>query len=349
YEKGLTIDEVIDELQVMVLENVIPEPNLVLTSRGVQLFYTLENGASPSMAWLATYITSQFIAKLEHIGADYNAKDVSRVMRVPNSINERNGATVKPSIWNSTPYTLDELQSYCRPLTQGKTRKRKKNKVVSIGDYERVSLIYKINYSRIQDLNKLIQLRNGNFTGMRNKLLYMYAYHEALLFNTKKDTVTSVEEAFKDVYSTKDKPMSKREFERTVRSAYDDAQAFFEHFKANGYQIIYKANDGIKKPYKTSNVIEMLGIAEREQLEMNTLHSPEIKRQKDIKRLERNRRQQGMRTMDEYNNVRKQKQQSKLDELQQLLKDKPTATRKELAELLGVSTRQLYRLLKSVT
>src|SRR5699024_1658893 len=137
--------------------------------------------------------------------------------------------------------------------------------------------------------------------------------------------------------STKDKPMSKREFERTVRSAYDDAQAFFEHFKANGYQIIYKANDGIKKPYKTSNVIEMLGIAEREQLEMNTLHSPEIKRQKDSKRLERNRRQQGMRTVDEYNSGRKQKQESKLDEFQQLLEDNPTAALKELAEYLKVS------------
>ena len=342
YDKGMTINEALDEIQYLILEEIIPEPNLVLTSRGIQIFYSIEYGASPTMAWLSDFITSQFISKLKHIGADFNAKDVSRLMRVPNSMNERNNALVKSMIWNNEPYSLDELKLYCRPLNRPTSKgKKKRRKVVPLHEEKRVSLIYKINHARLQDLNRLIEIRKGNFTGMRNTLLYMYAYHEALLFNNQSDVLNSVNEAFKNIYSTSDKPMTKSEFNRTVKSAYNDATRFFNSFKENGYNIIYKTNDGIKKPYKTSNVIKKLDISEAEQYELNTLHEPHVKRNKDIKRLEQQRRKAGMRTMKQYNDDRKQKQQSKLDELQQLLEDKPNATRKELASILGITTRTL--------
>src|SRR5690606_13760152 len=49
YKLGLTVDEVIDELKALILDDEIPEPNLVLISRGIQLFYTIDKGASPSL------------------------------------------------------------------------------------------------------------------------------------------------------------------------------------------------------------------------------------------------------------------------------------------------------------
>src|SRR5690606_21526101 len=115
YKLGLEIPETLEELQNLVRKQVIPAPNLVLISRGIQLFYTINKGASPDLSWLAGYITEQFIAKLQHLGADSQAKDMSRVMRVPNSVNERNNAIVKPYIWNNVGYELNELQAYCRP------------------------------------------------------------------------------------------------------------------------------------------------------------------------------------------------------------------------------------------
>lgn len=69
------------------------------------------------MAWLALYITEQLISKLKHLGADSNAKDMSRVMRVPYNINERNNAPVQADIWND--------EAYCRPLEKFKSRKNK--------------------------------------------------------------------------------------------------------------------------------------------------------------------------------------------------------------------------------
>ncbi|ENH95669.1 replication protein [Gracilibacillus halophilus YIM-C55.5] len=46
YKVGLTIDEALDEIQVLILDKKIPEPNLILTSRGIQIFYSIDRGAS---------------------------------------------------------------------------------------------------------------------------------------------------------------------------------------------------------------------------------------------------------------------------------------------------------------
>src|SRR5690606_30082044 len=85
YNKGISISEAIDELNSLIIREIIPEPNLVLTSRGIQLFYNIENGASPNerLAWWVTYINEQLVSKLKHIGADPKVKDLSRVMRLP--------------------------------------------------------------------------------------------------------------------------------------------------------------------------------------------------------------------------------------------------------------------------
>lgn len=225
----------------MILDKIIPEPNLVLTSRGIQLFYSIDRGASPELAWLTGYITEQLISKLKHLGADAIASDVSRVMRVPNSINERNNTVVKPKIWNDEAYTLQELQMYCRPLELFETRKRKRMKVIirkSEPD-KRIAQFYKTNYARLSDLRRLIELRKGDFTGMRNVFLYIYSFHQSLVLNTQRDVIWSVRRAFQDVFSKTEGQLSNTEFEKTVKGAYHDAREFFDHYKGNGYIVVF--------------------------------------------------------------------------------------------------------------
>src|SRR5699024_9471908 len=117
--------------------------------------------------------------------------------------------------------------------------------------------------------------------------------------------------------------MTKSKFNRTIKSAYNDAKQFFNYYKANGYRVIYKDNDGITKPYKTSNIIEMFNITEAEQYERNSLRDPSTKRRKDIKKLERERRTKAMRTMQEYNDEQQQQKLTRGGLLKQLLKDNP--------------------------
>lgn len=346
YNLGLTIEQALDELQVLILDCVIPEPNLVLTSRGIQLFYTIQGGAAANMFWLSSYITEQYIAKLQHIGADPKAKDAARVMRVPGSINVRNNAKVEAEIWNDKPYTLQELQAYCKPLEKFGHKGKKKASVSRLlpAVHDKLSLFYRTNHVRLLDLERLVELRSGDMTGKRNIFLYIYAYHQSLICNSFVDLEIFINRVFNQIHSKTDKPMTKGELQRTIKSAYKDAKVFFEHYKANGYQVIYKQRDGIKKPYKTSNLINILDITDDEQRAMKCLHVGVISKEKDAERKRQEREAVGMQSMEKYNEDRKQQTEGKLSELQQILKDNPKLSNVKIAELMGVSEGYIRKL-----
>jgi hypothetical protein len=353
YKLDLSIEQGLDIIQSLVVENKLPEPNLVLTSRGIQLFYSIDGGASPKLSWWTQYITEQFVTKLFEVGADSNAKDLSRVMRVPYSVNERNGSLVKPDIWNDTSYSLQELYKYCKPIDSTKARKQTKRNNVVIDFNKGMIRYFRTNNARLKDFNKLIELRGGNFTGMRNVFLYVYSYHRALMVKDKEVLLNMMRDVFKDVYTTdrKAKPMRDSEFKTTVYSAYKDAMKYFEHYKDNNYQLFYGTNDGIIKPYKTSNLIEKLNITLQEQQELSVLCNESIKRdkrnQQELERIEAKRREQGMKSMDDYNTTR----QAKKDKLKaDVLKLKERGlSNGAISEKLEISKRHVRRLIKEVS
>lgn len=350
YKLGLTVDEAIDEINALVLDDKIPEPNLVLISRGIQLFYTIDRGASPGLAWLVGYITEQFISKLHHVGADSNAKDMSRVMRVPNSINERNNSVVKPYIWYDEAYTLQKLQAYCRPLGKFASRKKTKNKIARLPSNLALEQYYKTNYARRNDLLKLFELRNGDFTGCRDVFIYMLAYHQSLILDSQEDVFRSVKSDIKGIY-TRD-PKAKKDkvtdswIRKTVKSAYKDAEGFFNHFKDNGYRIVYQAADGVIKPYKTENVIKKLNITEEEQRAMSTLRSAEIAKEQHAEYKRNKRRSEGVRPRKEYEDERKRRKEILMQQIKALREQ--GLKQKEIAEIVGVSQPRVSKILKEI-
>ncbi|RWZ49779.1 hypothetical protein EQV77_17995 [Halobacillus fulvus] len=351
YKHGLSIEEGIDHIQSLVADNQIPEPNMVLTSRGIQLFYTLEDGASPKMEWLARFITSQFVGKMKEIGADPNATDMSRLLRVPDSVNGRNMSVVGWEIWNDEPYTLDMLQSFCKPLERTKYNgKKRRNKVTRFTPKvkSKITYFYQTNHVRIKDLEKLLDIRNGDMTGKRNTFFYIYAYHQTLLSNSFSDLLYFMQEIREKVHSRDRSRFTDAEFKRTVKSAYEDATAFYESFKRNGYRVVYKPADGIKKPYKKQSLIDKLEITVEEQRQLLRLHDSRVAKEKDKERKSEERRKKGVRPMDEYNTKRKQQQEDKLTNLKKLLVDNPDMKKAEIADEIGISRQQVYRLLKQI-
>jgi hypothetical protein len=342
YKQDLSIEKGLDELQALIVSDIIPEPNLVLVSRGIQLFYSIQGGAAPNMSWLSSFITEQYISKLKHIGADSNAKDLSRVMRVPNSMNERNGAIVKPEIWNPYPYTLQELQAYCKPLDAFKYRGKKKATIKRIAP-KNLSFFYKTNNARLVDLENLIQLRDGDLTGYRNTFLYIYAYHQALICNSYADTEGFLCNVFDRIRST-DRPMSKAEFRRTIKSAYEDSREFFEHYKANGFKVVNKLNDGIIKPYKTTSLIEKLDITIEEQRQLNRIHTGVVSKEKDTQRKRKERRAAGVKSRSEYNKQRQDHTKELATKVKSM--DRQGIKKTVIAKELGISRKHVYKLLK---
>ena len=357
YKKGLTHDDVMRRVYYLVAENKIPMPNLVLKSRGVQLFYSIHDGASYKMAWLTKYVTRQITGMLEDHGADYNAIDPSRVFRVPYSINSRNNSLVTPEILYNQAYSLDELRAFF-PEVKRYTYKPKADKQKNVVPFRRLSATNNyavVNVNRAADIEKLIEIRNGDMTGCRNAALYVYCFHASQSFSSYEALLSKARKTFSAVYTTDSKQarcLTESEIERTAKSAFEDGKAFKHYLAANGYKIRFMPNDGVIKPLNSKNLIEKLGItvAEQEQLKsiVNESIRYERKNERDKQRKAAKRRAEGMQTMSEYNEQRATGKAAKLLKLAELKASNPGATQRQLAEMMGMSLTTVNRLLKEI-
>src|SRR5690625_4127915 len=349
YDLGLPKEEAIKEIQRMMNSDMIPRPNLLTHSNGIQMFYNIENGASPNdkIAWWATYITEQFVSKLKHVGADPQVKDLSRIMRVPNSINSRNNSIVEPFIWKTTPYTLQELYGYCKPFEEVYSRRKKRhNKKLPYG----TKLINNVNYARLVDLERYIQVMGGDLTGKRNTFIYVYAFHQSLIESDFQSLMYKMQNVERRIGSRSKEKFTQKELETTVRKAYDDAKTFFEYLVNNDFKITNKPKDGIRKPYTSENLVKLLDIEDlpdNEQMTFKTIVSNRIRKLKDRKRKETHRRSQGIRPMQEYQQERQQRKQTKKQIAIELRKQ--GKTQKEIANKIGVSQGYVSRILRNIT
>lgn len=347
YTKGLRVSEVQDVLHSLVLDDKIPEPNLILTSRGVQLFYKIEGGASPKMEWLTHYITCRFIEYLADVGADSKASDATRLMRVPESINQKNGAVVDWEIWNDTAYPLDVLRKYTdvdtyRPPKPGGKRQAH---VVTLDQVKhRNSLFYRTNHARIRDLELLFEIRGGVFTHTRNQFVYTFAYHYSLIFSSEHIVLQKVQALAENITSADAADFDTKEAQRTVKSAFEGARQFLDQYKADGHKVVYRTNDGIVKPKKSSTVIEELDITEDEQQQLNYLYGSELKRSKEAERVRKHYDLKG--TMFDYNGQRKSEKKSLIKQIKKLKKEGLSISK--IAKEVGKSRQRVSQLLKEV-
>lgn len=349
YNKNMSIEEALDIITTLVLDDVIPEPNFIYTSRGIQIFYNINDGASPGIEWLTHYITCEFIERLQDIGADIQASDSTRLMRVPYSINEKNGSVVSPEMWNNERYSLDVLRKYTDLDIYQSPRKDNQrlveNKVLNLKTIKfRNTLFYSSNHARIQDLERLYKLRKGLFTNLRNQFVYIYSYHYSLIFNNQNNVLKQIEKLTQDIKSEDNSSFTSKEIKNTVKSAYEDARKFLEQYKKDEYKIVYRANDGIIKPMKTSTVIKKLNITEDEQQNLHNLYSSKFRKVKEVERVSKYKGYKG--TMAEYNQSRKDKKLEDIEKVRTLKNE--GKTQKEIAKELEKSISTVKRLYKDL-
>ncbi|MYL36047.1 hypothetical protein GLW05_20970 [Pontibacillus yanchengensis] len=351
-EEGLrpmTVGEGIDRINNLVERGIIPEPNLVLTSRGIQIFYSIKHGAATEIDWLYKYINDQFVEKTKDLNSDPRAHAITGARRMPGSVNARDGSEVKWEIWNDEPYTLEELSRYCVPIKKlKKSKKKKKAKVydfIDKNEKDRLEGIYAQNYTRVLDLENLIELRKGDMTGMRNKLLYVYSFHFTL-YNRNFDELEKRMRSVLDRIHSKDREkITDRAFEKTLLSAYESAMRYFSHLKENGYKKFGTTADGIIKPYRSVNLIKMFELSEVEQQSMRDIVGKEEKKRRDMLR---KREERGSTSREEYNKGRKMSKEEKIEKLRGILKEDPSLTNKQIAEMIGVTGKYIGNLKKEL-
>ena len=313
YKIGKTKDQVLMDLEKNYFNQSIPIPNYVIDSgRGMYLIWIIN--AVPSKAlplWKA--VQEYLYNQLKYFGADRQALDATRILRVPGSINSKSKTVVNILDEYEYIYDLREIQNGFLP--ELKPYERKKGRPSKINYIYRERSLY---YGRIQDIIKLCELREYDLKGHRELILFLYRYY---LCSFTEDIEKALNDAL-ELNSMFRKALSEREVIRATRSA---ERCYLDKNKQ------YK--------YKNETLIELLEITEEEQRNMTIIISKEEYKRR--KRIRNKNSYDGEKAKKIYQE--KLKSQGKLSE-----KEKISQRREKVLDLLGegLTQKEIYTLMK---
>ena len=250
YKTGFTKEQILMNLNDNHFKQSIPIPNLIIDSgRGLYLIWLINK--VPSMAlplWKA--VEEYFYKTLKEFGADRQALDATRILRVPGSINSKTNTEVKIIDEYNYLYDLREIQNEYMPELSEKVSVRR-------GRPKKVLFVYRersLYYARLQDIIKLCELREYDLKGHRELILFLYRYYSCYF-------TEDIEKALHDtleVNSIFKQTLGEKEVIRATRSA----------------ETVYKDQNKDYK-YKNETLINLLEISDIEQKEMLTIISKE--------------------------------------------------------------------------
>lgn len=237
YKTGFTKEQILMNLEENYFNQSIPRPNFIVDSgRGLYLIWLLNSVPSKALPlWKA--IEEYLYSLLKPFGADRQALDPTRVLRVPGSINSKSNTIVKVIDQYDYVYDLREIQKEFLPELEERKAKKKGRPSKTVFIHRERSLYY----ARIQDIIKLCELREYDLKGHRELVLFLYRYY---LCSFLEDT----EKALQDVLELNREfiyPLMKTEVIRATRSA----------------EKVYLSKDKQYR-YKNETLIELLNITE---------------------------------------------------------------------------------------
>ena len=313
YKTGKTKDQVLMDLEKNYFNQSIPIPNYVIDSgRGMYLIWLIKSLPSQALPlWKA--VQDYLYKQLKCFGADRQALDATRILRVPGSINSKSKTVVNILDEYEYVYDLREIQNVFLP--ELKPYEKKKGRPSKINYIYRERSLY---YGRIQDIIKLCELREYDLKGHRELILFLYRYY---LCSFTEDIEKALNDAL-ELNSMFRKALSEREVIRATRSA---ERCYLDKNKQ------YK--------YKNETLIELLEITEEEQRNMTIIISKEEYKRR--KRIRNKNSYDGEKAKKIYQE--KLKSQGKLSE-----KEKISQRREKILDLLdkGHTQKEIYTLMK---
>ena len=258
YKLKFTKDQILMNLEDNYFNRIIPIPNYVIDSgRGMYLIWLINSVPSKALPlWKA--VEEYLYKHLKCFGADRQALDATRILRVPGSINSKSKTVVDIIDEYDYIYDLREIQKEFLPELKPTEKKRGRPKKINYIFRER-----SLYYSRIQDIIKLCELRKYDLKGHRELILFLYRYYQCSF-------IEDTQKALEDVLGLNNnflQPLNEREVIRATKSA---ETCYLDKNK--------------KYKYKNDTLINLLEITEEEQIHMKTIISnDEYKRRKRIR------------------------------------------------------------------
>lgn len=331
----------------------IPRPSVIVYSgRGLQAKWLLIN-AIPRAAlprWSA--VQRALNAALQGFGADRNALDASRVLRLVDTVNTKNGQIARVVDVNTDgtepisydfDWFCDELLEFTRFEIDAFRKQRADAKAVRLAlienDAKAPARRFKglnsrcLAWDRLEDLRTLGQLRGGWQPGSRDKSLFWQINFLALAGAVNSSNLLAEAlELSKKVFSSKPDDYEPSSMTTLVTKAAQYASGEQIEFRGKKYPALYTP--------RNATLIDLFEITRDEQKHLKTL----IDHDEKEGRRKAKRYAAGMKPRDVYTADRKA-QSNQLHESIRVLKSegmKPT----QIAEKLGISRPTVYAALK---
>lgn len=261
----IPIKQAFKELIHMWLNNIIPEPSMVINSgRGLHVYWHLDNcfaSTKNKTSFVPTYqaLLNRFAQKLSFLGADFKSAEPSRVLGVPGTINLKS-MTKREIIYPILDSIKENILHYkevrYKIINLANTYLQKREYREKNITFEKRQVVFNqltLAYTRMRDYKTLID--------MRNKMQFLEGYRNQLLFNY----------GLENIDYTKSK-------ENLYTSLLDINLSFYKSLDERELKGIIKSLEKTKfKKIKNQTIIEQLEISKSEQSHMRTLIEREIK------------------------------------------------------------------------
>lgn len=255
-------------------------------------------------------VFSALVDKYKEYGADDDAKGLSRVNRIPTSINQRNNKIARILYYEDIkdkplkryelldlvnlllePEKIQRVEKNREKLNKRYTVKNiKKNSKKNIKPVKYLFNPYTLSISRKNDLEKLLELRHYDIEGLRNIFFHLYSL---TAFDIYKD-IQMVKEVVCEANNSLVQPLNSGEIDKIINSS----KLSFKK-KIEGQTGYYS--------YTNKGIIKLLDITDEEMENMETIISKEIKNNRlQQKRKEQRRNENGLtkREQQKDNNIK---------------------------------------------
>ncbi|MCD3232429.1 DNA-binding response regulator [Clostridium botulinum C/D] len=336
-------NEAVYKIYELVEKEKIPMPSMIVDSgRGIHLYWRVKNAPYGAM-WTWQELEDYLYNHLKQLGADIQATDSARVLRLPKTINSRNNQECRILVINDDiEYSMYDLREkylnykikkgYQLEFEQSK----KKDKCIVNNLFNS----YTLHLNRIHDIKTLCKLRNYDLKGYRNFILHCYAYWEGIYTRDSEELIKKVIElnnSFKE-------PLKEIEVRAILRSIPKAIQKFIEYEQGIRSGQVKRVSKGMKDKggywYRNITLIERLDIILEEQKHMKTIIGKEEKYSRNNKRRKTNRRNEKGLTK------REQQKQERINKILEL-KNKGL-NQSKIAVELGISRQAVSKLLKHI-
>ncbi len=334
--KDLEKFQIIQILKDEIFDKRIPTPTYIEIGNNIRLIYSVETCYCPkdrdNLKILCTRICEVFAKELKEYGAE--KQNIESYMRIPTSINSRNGAKVELIPCEDTIiYTVRELQELWLDELP-KWYKRKKGRVKANNKVVKIHNVYVLNSNRLRDLEKIQEYIN--LTGkMDYRARLCFLYRNFILVKIKYQNGELKEEDYKYAeeemlrFNSKFKePYRPHVIERNTRSV-------------NHTQYLYKNETLLNFLELTWELCEELGL--------ESIYEPKTKEQRDKEYYKRNSKTKINKSKEQYKNSLKEKGKITKKEELDILRQKIKALKlkglrnKDIAISLNVNLKTLER------